>query len=418
MSTAVSLNEMIRPRLRAEIIFGPPQRQGAAITYLLKDRSTGWFYRIGVREYFLLSRMDGSRSLEVLGEEYAAAFGRSMNPQSWQGLFRLLEQRQLLVGGSATDRLEALKQERARKDKQENRGLFRRRFPLLNPDRFLTVLSPGVRFAYTRAFVLPAALCIVALEAFVLYNWHALLLDAWSGRNPPVLASYLGLVILFMLLHELAHGLTCKRFGGSVREIGLLWRYMLLVPYCKIDDAMLFHNRWQRVATSCAGVFVNLLLLVPFGLLWQFAPLHSGIKALSALLLLWFNASIFLNLLPFVELDGYFMLNHALDMVDLRRSSYGFWRQELARLVLRRRTSSVTYARRERVIYRVYGLLSLLVTIGVCVGVEWIWFTTTNQWLGPFVAWGLVLLIALVMFLRGPGRSWIKRVRSRQQAAL
>jgi hypothetical protein len=418
MSTSLFLDEMTQPRLRDDIVFGPPQRQGATITYLLKDRYTNWFYRIGVREHFLLSRMDGSRSLRVLGEEYAGAFGRNMNWRSWEGLFRLLEKRQLLASGSEMTRLEELKQERMRKDKQENSGLLRRRFPLVNPDRFLASLLPGVRFVYTRAFVLPAALCIVVLEVFVLCNWRALLLDAWTGRNLPVLLGYIGLIGLFILLHELAHGLTCKRFGGSVREIGLLWRYLLVAPYCKIDDAMLFHNRWHRIYTSFAGVFVNLLLLVPFGLLWQFAPAHSTAKEISALLLLWFNANIFLNLLPFIQLDGYFMLNHALGMVDLRRSSYQFWKQELARIVLRHKGSPMGYARRERVIYLIYGLLSFLVTTGILAGLAWVRFTVVNQWLGPFVAWSLVLGSALALLLIGPGKVWIKRVFSRQRASL
>jgi putative peptide zinc metalloprotease protein len=418
MSAVVPFDQMMRPCLRTDLLFGPPQRQGATITYLLKDRYTGWFYRIGVREYFLLSRMDGSRSLAALGEEYAAAFGRQMNWQSWSGLLRLLEKRQLLVGGSMPARLEALKQERARKDQQENRGMFRRRFPLFDPDRLLSFVAPRVQFVYTPAFFLPAALCVLALEVFVIANWHTLLLAAWSGRNLPVLASYVGLVLLFMSLHELAHGLTCKHFGGTVREIGLLWRYLLLVPYCKIDDAMLFHNRWQRVATSFAGVFVNLLLLVPFGLLWQFAPAQSGVKALSALLLLWFNVSMFLNLLPFVELDGYFMLNHALDMVDLRRSSYQFWRQALTRLVLRRTAESVDYSRRLCVIYTVYGLFSVLVATGVWMGLEWIWFTELVHWLGAFVAWGLTLCSSLLLLARGPARPWSKRLFSHGQQAL
>src|SRR6185437_3427282 len=83
MSTTLAFDEMLRPRLRDDIVFGPPQRRGAATTYLLKDRYTNWFYRVGFKEYFLLSRMDGNKPLRVLNEEYAAAFGRDLNRQSW-----------------------------------------------------------------------------------------------------------------------------------------------------------------------------------------------------------------------------------------------------------------------------------------------------------------------------------------------
>jgi len=410
MSTSLSVDEMTHPRLRDDIVFGPPQTHGANTTYLLKDRYTNWFYRVGSREYFLLSRMDGSKSLQILSEEYATAFGRKMNGQSWEGLFRLLEKRQLLVSGSEVAYLEELRLERTRRDKRENTSLLRKRFPLVNPDRFLTSILPLVRFAYTRAFVLSALLCIVALEIFVLFNLRTIILDAWSGRSLPVFLCYIGFLGLFTILHEFAHGLTCKRFGGTVKEIGIIWRYLLLVPYCKIDDAMLFHNRWHRIYTSFAGVFVNLLVLVPFGLLWQYAPAHSAVKTLSALMLLWFNTNTFLNLLPFVELDGYFMLNHALDMIDLRQSSYQFWQKKLAQVVLRHKSSRVDYAVREQIIYLIYGFLSFIVTAGFLAGLMWVWFTEVNQWLGPFVSGSLALVTALVVLSKSPANAWIKRV--------
>src|SRR5690606_24043962 len=90
-----------RPRLRPEVRLGPAQRRGRGVAQHVKDPVTGWYYRIGPREHFLLSRMDGSRSLEELGAEYAATFGRRLGQDSWQQLFAMLHKRQLLAG--ATD---------------------------------------------------------------------------------------------------------------------------------------------------------------------------------------------------------------------------------------------------------------------------------------------------------------------------
>ena len=49
-----------------------------------------------------------------------------------------------------------------------------------------------------------------------------------------------GLVLLVVtLLHELAHGLTCKHYGGEVREIGFLLLFFMPCFYCNVSDAWL-----------------------------------------------------------------------------------------------------------------------------------------------------------------------------------
>ncbi|MEJ2272368.1 MAG: hypothetical protein P8X91_07795, partial [Candidatus Bathyarchaeota archaeon] len=43
-------------------------------------------------------------------------------------------------------------------------------------------------------------------------------------------------------LHEFAHGLTCKHYGGEVREIGFLLMYFMPCFYCNVSDAWLFRH--------------------------------------------------------------------------------------------------------------------------------------------------------------------------------
>ncbi|QBD82993.1 M50 family peptidase [Ktedonosporobacter rubrisoli] len=287
------------PHLRDDIILGPPLRAGSTTVYYLKDKFTNCFYRIGTKEHFLLERMDGSRSLRALSDAYAAEFGRALNGRSWAGLLTLLEKRQLLENTANVTRLEELKREVDRRKRRENRGFLRRRFPLMQPDSFLEKLLPYFQFMFQRAFVLPALLCIVSLEVFVGFHISALVADAWAARSSSW--NYLLFVLCvwsFTIIHELAHGLACKNFGGSVSEIGLIWRYFVIFPYCKLDDVLLFHKRWHRVYASFAGIFVNFLSVIPFALFWILAPVPSLLHAISALMLLSFNITIFIRVCP------------------------------------------------------------------------------------------------------------------------
>jgi ABC-2 type transport system ATP-binding protein len=110
-------------------------------------------------------------------------------------------------------------------------------------------------------------------------------------------------------------------------------RYAWVVPYCKIDDVLLFHNQWHRVYTAAAGVFINLLMLEPFALLWWRTDTHGFIHTLSAFVLVLLHLKILLNLVPFLGSDGSLMLSYALNRVNLYNDISQFSHQYVARVL-------------------------------------------------------------------------------------
>lgn len=417
ITLSLPIPDSYQPQIRSEIIFGPPELSRGVTVYYIKDAMTNWFYRIGAKEFFILSRMDGSRTLQQIGEEYHAQFGRRLNEQAWQGLFKLLAARQLLVGSSEMS-LALLKKEAAKRKKADERGLLRWRLSLVNPDAFLEKLLPRLRFAFHPLFVLPALAAIVALEIFVLLNRGTILADVLASTDKrvivPVIASFIMVSWVIAAFHETAHGLTCKRFGGSVHEMGIMWRYLSLFPYCKIDDIVLFHNRWHRVYAAFAGTFMSFLMLVPFGVFWAFSPEKSILRDVSALLLVVLNIQCFINFVPFIELDGYFMLSHALDMIDLRKESHQFCLKGVKKLLLHKGEGTSDYARHRKNVYLIYGLVSIIFTVYFVTYMTFYWVDLAKQWLGPTAAWDLPATFALLFILfKWPGAktiwAWCKK---------
>lgn len=404
--------EAFYPCLRSEITFGPPLRLGATTVYHLKDRLTDWFYRIGAREYFVFSRMDGSRSLRQISDEYAAEFGRPLNEQSWGNLFRIMEKRQMLDGATDREKLAAWKQGASLKKRETGRGLLRRRFALIEPDRFLERILPWLAFAFHPAFVITGLLGIVALEIFVGMNIKTIGLElASSYKHPLNFLLFLLISWPFYAAHECAHGLTCKKFGGSVSEIGIFWRYLSFFPYCKIDDVLLFHKRRHRIYTVMAGIFTNLLCCIPFSLIWWFTPPHSTLRDISAFMLLSFNLSTFFNLVPFIELDGYFALNHFLGTVDLRKEAHLFWKRGALKLLLKRGEGNANrgYTRRDTSIYFTYGFFSLIFTTAFLVGTLIAWFFFGQRWFGTDITLALIGVVVLLFLALGPGKPWLEK---------
>lgn len=360
----------VHPRVRDDIRFGPPMRAGNTIVYHLKDTRTNWFYRLRAQEYFLISRMDGNRTLAELGAEYEATFHRRLTAQSWTQLFHLLGRRALLQGEADEEHLAQLTAAaRAQRSTRAQRPLLWR-FPLFSPDRLLEHLLPRVRFAFHPAFVYPALVAIVLLEGFFIVQARTVQAELLWGMDhapllPLALLLYL-LIALFLVVHELAHGVACKYFGGSIQEMGLGWRYIYPFAYCKIDDVVLFQRRRHRVYTAGAGMFANLLMALPVALLWWFSPVHSFVRVVSVALLSSVHFLVVLNLIPFAPLDGCLMLSYLLNMIDLRKHGSMIWLQGIRRVLSRKPYKRIQYQGASRYIYLVYGLLSFISYAVLC----------------------------------------------------
>jgi putative peptide zinc metalloprotease protein len=210
----------------------------------------------------------------------------------------------------------------------------------------------------------------------------------------------LGFLIAWITIgfHEIGHGVACKRYGGQPTQIGLMWRFPFVAFYCKVDDVVAFDRRSHRVATAFAGIYVNLACLVPAGLLWQWGPGSSWLHSLTSVLLLFGTATVTVNLLPVLHLDGYHMLEHATSTYQLQWESARF-----AGAVLRHGRAGLSgYPPRVRWIYAGYAVLCAAILGTGLFFLLRLWYSTlAGLWGRPAAA--LLLLAEAVLiaaFLR------------------
>ncbi|HEY0168651.1 MAG TPA: hypothetical protein VGB75_16520 [Jatrophihabitans sp.] len=390
------------PRLRPEVVLGPALRAGPDVVHHVKDPATGTYYRIGHREHFILRRMDGAHTLEDIGAEYAQHYGRRLGEDSWRQLFTLLGQRQLLDGHADEAALTRLKAATEAKQAVQS-SWAHRSWVLLHPDEVCTRLAEAFGWAFRRAFVAPALLVMLALQVFVWTHVRTLAADATDRTWWPLTISLsLLLLLLITALHELGHGVACKHYGGEVNEIGFRWRFPRLEPYCRTDDIVLFHRRSARVVTAFAGTFVTLLALLPLLAVWALIPGWQLGQSIAAGLLLFGSFGAVVNLAPFLQLDGYAMLGHALNQADLRRDCLRFWRLRLGRRGPERAERLGAYPTRERWIYTVYGISAVLVLGAGYATLMWLWYHSLRRWMsGPYAVTILAAETVLVVVLLG-----------------
>ncbi|MFD8806905.1 hypothetical protein, partial [Streptomyces sp. NPDC059597] len=396
-----------RPRVRPDLVQGPALVRGAARVHLLKDPRSGRRLEIGPKEHFLISRMDGSRTLAEIGQDYAGTFGARLGEAQWGQLLRLLHGRGLMEGSPApaagpppgpghppngilAGRTRMVADAPALMDRLHRTTTWARRPAVLT---VLTALAAGVLVA-------------VAVQAGTLWR------QTEETARQPVLLFAIGCVLWCGLaLHELAHGLFARAWGGKVTEIGLRWFCFATYLYCEVEDVQFLGSRGRKVATACAGAFANLLFLVPFYALWALLPAGAdGHSALGALLLLGTVLGL-ANLLPLPPLDGYKALAHALGVVELAGGSRTFLALAVRRM-LRRGPGVAAYPVRLRLLYGGFALLlavqsaALLVLCGAALRSV---FPDRYAMLAWFLPPALLAAVLLLWALGGLGRSLRER---------
>ncbi|MCD9194524.1 metalloprotease [Streptomyces albireticuli] len=397
-----------RPALRAEVLRSAALRRGPALVHLVKDPRGGQSFEVGVKEHFLMARLDGTRTLGEIGEEYAGRFGRRLGEANWRQLLGLLWERGLLAGAEAPAAAPP-------EPEAGRRTLFKGTLRLAadaaaTTDRLHRAVGPLL----SAVFVVPVVLLATGMEVFV-----GLRLGDFAGealrlfRQPAALLAVLTLLWVSTALHELAHGVVARRFGGTVSEIGLRWHLPMVFMYCRVENYPYLPTRWARVATAAAGTVMNLAFLLPFWLLWSLLPGGDPVRGPVAGLLFTGSVLALTNLVPLPPMDGYKMLGHGLGMADYATESRRFLRLLCARAV-RRGDGVAGYPRGARIAYAAYGLGAVLLVCGGGAGFVLLCHHLQGDRYGVWAAVVPALLIAALVAATGP---WAGR-RGRDAQAL
>lgn len=120
----------------------------------------------------------------------------------------------------------------------------------------------------------------------------------------------LGFAFFFsMAIHELAHAVACRKFGGQIKSMGIMLFFLFPVVYCDVSDVYRIADRRKRALVSAAGVMSN-LLLSEISMFVAILLVRQGIfnLALFYVGVMNFVLAIY-NLIPLVKLDGYWILS-------------------------------------------------------------------------------------------------------------
>jgi len=386
-------------RMRSDLRIAP-QQYASRRYWLVKDPVALRYFHLGEEEHAVLAMLDGRTSLLEMQRRFQADFAP---------LQVTLEQLHAFVGHLAELGLlliespgqgEALLERRARRRRsalvETVSNVLAIRFRGVDPEPLLRWLGPRCEWLFSPWF-LGACLVLVA-SAVILAAVHfdtlvAKLPELRTFLSPGNLLGLAAAMALAKGLHELAHAVTCKHFGGACHEIGVLLLVFTPCLYCNVSDAWLFANKWHRIAVSAAGIVVEIVLASACLFLWWFSePGLTNALLLNMVVVCSVNTLV-LNGNPLLRYDGYYVLADLVEVPNLSQQARAVLRRALERLVLGQEGPPARYVPdRLRVLVGVYGVASLAYRCFVLVLILWVVY----KFLKPY---GLEVLAELVALL-------------------
>ncbi len=192
-----------------------------------------------------------------------------------------------------------------------------------------------VRFSYRYVlrpfFWWPVALIsgVVAIAGLIAFLDVAIARDFELGSQNAAVESAILLALAFFLtfMHELGHAVVISRYDRKVKSAGFMIYFGAPAFFVEATDSLMLDRR-QRILQSSAGPFTELVIAGVAGLavfLFPGGPLADLLYKFALLNYL----VIFLNLIPLLELDGYWILSDLIQVPDLRPRSLQFVQHDL-----------------------------------------------------------------------------------------
>ncbi len=393
-----------RLRLKSGLAFAV--RQGTRETwYQIEDESRSQFFRIGPAEYTFLSMLDGETTMATALAQTCSVMGaKAFSEDDAIGLCKWLVEVELAHTDATTASVRLAERQKDREKSQAIQKInpISIRFPLLELDSIAASLSTYFGWLISWRFAVVWCATVVIGLVSLLISWETSASTEVFSRDNWVWFTVTWIVL--KIIHESAHVLACKKFGGKVGKGGILFLLMIPMPYVDVTSAWGFTSKHARILVSAAGMMAEIFLAAIAAIVWsQTGPgsLHfhaANVMVAASLHTLLFNAN------PLMRFDGYHILADWLEMPNLgnhgqqyvnglgRKWFYGLPSQELQ------------YSGFHGQIVKAYGIGALLwkvlICVGLCIGA-----------LNLFPGFGLLIAaVGVVLWLGLPSYQLIKFV--------
>ena len=327
--------------------------------YVIKNPRDIRYLRLSEKDHYVWTLMDGTKSIRDLVVAYFFRFSAFANER-----VVALTERLRLNGFFAErpyqlyNRIESdLRRNSLGFKAQKMRDFFFQKTIAI--DGIDAVLTKLYEKGFWLFFLRPFKWAYVMISLLGLYLFMDTLRSGTYSLIKVQDSYTLGLIAMIVMnvivvsVHEMAHAFTTKSYGREVPRGGFILYFGMPCFFVETSDIWL-ERKERRIAVSWAGPYSAMILaglcciiIAIFPDFWM-----SGLLFKTAL---WCYVSIFLNLNPLLEFDGYYILVDSLELPMLRKRSLTFLKQRLWGKLAGQEL--FTY---EEKVFTIYGILAAI----------------------------------------------------------
>ena len=379
----------LRPDLQVATI-----RRGLQVTHVLKDPVNLKYYEFDEHDMELLKQLNGQKSSDELCQWFNHRFPPlRLSHQALQGmLWRYYQQGLLVTNAAGQGRKIAARTMAIRRGEwiQRLSQPWAIRLPGVTPGPWLEPFNRYFGWLFSPVFVGLACAFLAVLLAVAFSHFDAIqrmtpdVVEVFSRNN---LVLFGAAVVVTKMLHELGHAISAYRHGCECHEIGILLLAGLPTLYCDVSDTWMLSKRWERIAVSLAGIWVEILIAAVAFVVWS-TSVPGLVHAISFnVMLVCSVGTLLFNANPLVRYDGYYVL---MDVAGI--SNFGQKCNEaIERLYVRwvlgsselRRVDSVELPRW----CVVYGMIAAIYRVMLTYGILWGLHLALRPFSLSFVVW-------------------------------
>jgi putative peptide zinc metalloprotease protein len=327
----------LHPLLRSHVKLDRHSYRGD-IWHVLKDPISGRQHRLNRLAYRIVARFDGRLSMQEIWDLTIAEAGDEAPTQPEAlALLAQLHEAELIQTESAHDvagLFDATDKRRGRERRQRLNPLSLR-VGLFDPTPVLDAIAP-IAALFLRRWAAWAWLALVVV-ALAMLAPQAGVLHAYASQHlstPRVLLVLWLAYPVVKTVHEFAHALAVRVWGGAVPEMGISVLMLMPVPYVDASSAAGFRERHRRVVVSLMGILAETTLAALAALLWLHMAdgiareIAFGVMVIGGVSTVLFNGN------PLMRYDAYHALADAIESPGLGGRSDAYWRYLARRYVL------------------------------------------------------------------------------------
>lgn len=301
----------------------------------IKDEIRNDFFHFGGIEFFILESLKSPHSFASLTLAIEENFGVRLEAGELEGYIQHLVRDNLLIAHRFGDGKRLFQQAESHQRSSRTQAMLRLlsiRLPGFHPGNILSWLAPFGWILFHPLFVVASLLATLFTLGFSLASIHTITQKIPSFQEmtqPTVIAWMFPAFILAKVLHELGHGLACRKAGHECSEMGVMLLVGIPCMYCDVSDVWTQPNRWLRIFVSLAGIYVELLVALVCFWGWYFST-PSVLHCLSfGLMLVTSINTLFVNGNPLMRYDGYYALSDWVQIPNLAGEARGIWLENL-----------------------------------------------------------------------------------------